>query len=136
MSHIFLELCQTKVNNNPRYFFEEVKVVKRKLKRNEFLSVRFSTEEKEQLKKLAAARHQTLSELVRSVTLERTDLSRQKIIPQVNRKLYFELGEVLERLQGASREANAESAAHLQRILQQLRGTLLGMHSLQEHQID
>ncbi|MGK7874476.1 MAG: conjugal transfer protein [Xenococcaceae cyanobacterium] len=111
-------------------------MVKRKLKRNNFLSVRFSTEEKEQLKKLAATRHQTLSELVRTVTLERTDLSRQKIIPQVNRRLYFELGEVLERLQGASREPNAESAAHLQRILQQLRGTLLGMHSLQEHQID
>ena len=99
----------------------------RQLTRNNFVSVRFSTEEKEHLLKLAAERNQTLSELVRTVTLGKTALSRQKIVPELNRRLYFQLGAVLEQLPAAGREGNAESIHHLQRLVNEVRGALIGL---------
>jgi hypothetical protein len=101
--------------------------VSRQLTRDNFVSVRFSTEEKEHLLELAAERNQTLSELVRTVTLGMTGLSRQKILPEVNRRLYFQLGEALEQLAAAACEGNAEGIYQLQRLLNEVRGVLLGI---------
>ena len=100
----------------------------RQLTRDNFVSVRFSIEEKEHLLKLAAQRNQTLSELVRAVTLRRMGLSRQKIVPEVNRRLYFQLGEALEQLPTASCEGDAEEIHRLERLLNEIRGALVGIH--------
>lgn len=96
-------------------------------KRNHFVSVRFSTDEKEKLKNLAVAHQKTLSEMVRSVTLGTLSLSRAKIIPQVNRKLYFELGKVSEKLEKS--EISSEALNELQRLLNEVRRELLGLDS-------
>jgi hypothetical protein len=99
----------------------------KKLKRNHFLSVRFSTQEKEHLKKLAVTRQQTLSELVRTVTLGTTSLSQRKFVPQVNRHLYFELGKVSERLQMI--QPRSDALNEIQELLDQIGRELIGIDS-------
>jgi hypothetical protein len=94
-------------------------------KKNHFVSVRFSTEEKEELKKIAAAHQKTLSEMVRAVTLESIGASRRRFVPEINRKLYFELGKVSEQIR--LNETSSSGLNSLQELLNQIRRELLGL---------
>jgi hypothetical protein len=94
-------------------------------KKNHFVSVRFSNEEKEQLKQLAAVHQKTLSEMVRAATLETIGLSRRRIIPEVNRRIYFELAKVSEQLERGGMDSGTLNS--LQQLLNEIRRELVGI---------
>ena len=104
-----------------------MKSLTRKRKKSSLVGVRFFPEEKQKLKQLAAQQNKSLSQLIRAAALRTTEMSRRKVIPEVNRRLYFELGKVSEKLQTANSQQSAESSNTLQELLAQVRRELMGM---------
>jgi myo-inositol catabolism protein IolC len=101
--------------------------VAHQLKKSSLVGVRFLPEEKEQLKELAAAQKKTLSELLRAIVLRQMERTHRKSVPEVNRKLYFELGQLSEKLQMS--QISSEALNDLQGLLDQVRRELLGIDS-------
>jgi hypothetical protein len=104
-----------------------VKLLSRKSPKIQSVTVRLSPEEKEQLKELAAVQKKTLSELLRGIVLRQMERTHRKSVPEVNRKLYFELGQVSEKLQTS--QISAEVLNDLQGLLDEVRRELLGIDS-------
>ena len=96
-------------------------------KKISLVGVRFLPEEKEKLKELAAEQKKTLSELLRAIVLRQMERTNSKIVPEVNRKLYFELGQVSGKLQTS--EITSEALNELQELLNKVRRELLGLDS-------
>ncbi|WP_041933132.1 plasmid mobilization protein [Gloeothece verrucosa] len=99
--------------------------MKLKQQRTDIVSVRFLPEEKEKLAQIAAQRNITVSGLVRLNALAQSDNSHIKFVPEVNRKLYFELGKVAEKLQ--ENELNNDSLNSLYSLLNEVRKELIGI---------
>jgi hypothetical protein len=113
--------------SNPCNFCEGVTMLKEEKKKNYFVSVRFSYDEKEQIKSLAILQQKTLSEMIRVATLEAISLSRGKIVPEVNRQIYFQLGKMAEYLETSEMDEAALNS--LQELLKEIRRELLGLTS-------
>lgn len=96
-------------------------------KKNSLVGVRFAPEEKHKLKALADKQNINLSELLRAIALQQMERTNRKFVPEVNRKLYFELGQVLEKLQTS--QISAEMLHRLEELLNQVRTALLGLNS-------
>ena len=96
-------------------------------KKSSLVGVRFLSSEKEKLKQLAAEQKKTLSELIRAITLQQTDRLNKKVVPEINRKLYFELGQVSKKLQIL--EASSEALKEFQELLNEVRRKLVGLDS-------
>nr|ADN12960.1 hypothetical protein Cyan7822_0946 [Gloeothece verrucosa PCC 7822] len=120
-----LLLCHNKNVKNLRLAVKEEKVLKLKQQRTDIVSVRFLPEEKEKLAQIAAQRNITVSGLVRLNALAQSDNSHIKFVPEVNRKLYFELGKVAEKLQ--ENELNNDSLNSLYSLLNEVRKELIGI---------
>lgn len=80
---------------------------------------------KRKLAQQAAQQNITLSGLVRLNALAQSNNSRIKFVPEVNRKLYFELGKIAEKLQ--DKEANKDSLNSLYLLLNEVRKELMGI---------
>lgn len=98
-------------------------------KKSSLVGVRFLPEEKQKLQELASEQHQTLSELIRANTLKQM-ARRRKFVPEVNRKLYLELGKISEYLQ--TLEMNSEDLIELQELLKQVKSELIGLEPISE----
>jgi hypothetical protein len=96
-------------------------------KKSSLVGVRFLPSEKEKLKQLAAEQKKTLSELIRAIALQQTDRLNKKVVPEINRKLYFELGQVSKKLQAL--EASSEALKEFQELLNEVRRKLVGLDS-------
>jgi hypothetical protein len=96
-------------------------------KKSSLVGVRFLPSEKEKLKQLAAEQKKTLSELIRAIALQQTDRLNKKVVPEINRKLYFELGQVSKKLQ--TLEASSEALKEFQELLNEVRRKLVGLDS-------
>lgn len=94
-------------------------------KKSSLVGVRFLPSEKEKLKQLAAEQKKTLSELIRAIALQQTDRLNKKVVPEINRKLYFELGQVSKKLQ--TLEASSEALKEFQELLNEVRRKLVGL---------
>ncbi len=97
-------------------------------KRDRMVSLRFSPEEKRRLTEMAKKQHLSLSELLRQLALGYLDRERDKIVPEVNRKLYFELGEISERMRDG--ESDPSVYIDLEKFLVRVRRELLGLDPL------
>jgi hypothetical protein len=102
-------------------------MLKRETKKNYFVSVRFSYDEKEQIKSLAILHQKTLSEMIRVATLEAIGSSRRKIVPEVNRQVYFQLGKIAEYLETS--EMDEAVLNSIQELIREIRRELLGLTS-------
>lgn len=89
------------------------------------IGVRFLPEEKEKLKQLALVQHQTLSEMLRSMILQQISRSSHRIIPEVNREVYFQLGKMAEYLETS--EIDEATLNSFQELLKEIRRELLGL---------
>ena len=96
-------------------------------KKSSLVGVRFLPSEKEKLKQLAAEQKKTLSELIRAIALQQTDRLNKKVVSEINRKLYFELGQVSKKLQAL--EASSEALKEFQELLNEVRRKLVGLDS-------
>jgi hypothetical protein len=105
---------------------EETRMAERPT-RSSSIGVRFLPEEKQKLKALAVEQGKTLSEIVRAATISAIGKSRTRVVPEVNRRLYFELGKISELLQGTAGEETPETWSHLQEMLAEIRQELLGL---------
>lgn len=95
------------------------------LKKNSLVTIRFLPNEKEKLKQLAAEQKKTLSELVRAIALQRIERLNKKVVPEINRRLYFKLGQVSEKLQ--TLETRSEALKESQELLNEVRKELVGL---------
>jgi len=102
-------------------------IVADQFKKSSLVGVRFLPSEKEKLKQLAAEQKKTLSELIRAIALQQTDRLNKKVVPEINRKLYFELGQVSKKLQ--TFEASSEALKEFQELLNEVRRKLVGLDS-------
>ncbi len=102
----------------------------RRHKRSSLVGVRFLPEEKQKLQEVAARQRITLSELLRLAALGYLEITSRKLIPEVNRKVYFELGRISEQLQVI--EPRNEVLLALQKLLNEVRRELLGLESSPE----
>jgi hypothetical protein len=119
-------LCQDK--SDPIFSSGEMKqILADQFKKSSLVGVRFLSSEKEKLKQLAAEQKKTLSELIRAITLQQTDRLNKKVVPEINRKLYFELGQVSKKLQIL--EASSEALKEFQELLNEVRRKLVGLDS-------
>ncbi|MEG3437475.1 hypothetical protein V0288_10125 [Pannus brasiliensis CCIBt3594] len=104
------------------------------------VSVRFLREEKQRLTEIATEQHRSLSEMIRSnwrsqrfaPALGHLKRERKKIVPEVNRKLYFELGKISERLQ--DEELDRAALVDLEKFLVRVRRELLGLEPLPDRE--
>ena len=96
------------------------------------VSVRFLPEEKEQLMQRASDQRISLSELLRAIALRPNEKSRIKFVPEVNRRLYFQLGQISEKLQTI--EGSSDSLNEIQELLNEVRKVLMGMGHLAENE--
>jgi len=94
-------------------------------KKNSLVTIRFLPNEKEKLKQLAAEQKKTLSELVRAIALQRIERLNKKVVPEINRRLYFKLGQVSEKLQ--TLETRSEALKESQELLNEVRKELVGL---------
>ena len=101
------------------------RVVTDQLKKNSLVTIRFLPNEKEKLKQLAAEQKKTLSELVRAIALQRIERLNKKVVPEINRRLYFKLGQVSEKLQ--TLETRSEALKESQELLNEVRKELVGL---------
>jgi len=99
--------------------------LKLKLKRNSVVSVRFLPEEKEQLIQRASDQRISLSELLRAIALQRIERLNKKVVPKINRRLYFKLGQVSEKIQML--EMSSEALKESQELLNEVRKELVGL---------
>ena len=119
-------LCQDK--SDPIFSLGEMKqILADQFKKSSLVGVRFLPSEKEKLKQLAAEQKKTLSELIRAIALQQTDRLNKKVVPEINRKLYFELGQVSKKLQ--TLEASSEALKEFQELLNEVRRKLVGLDS-------
>ena len=100
-------------------------IVADQFKKSSLVGVRFLPSEKEKLKQLAAEQKKTLSELIRAIALQQTDRLNKKVVPEINRKLYFELGQLSKKLQ--TLEASSEALKKFQELLNEVRRKLVGL---------
>ncbi|ACK72252.1 hypothetical protein PCC7424_3873 [Gloeothece citriformis PCC 7424] len=100
--------------------------MKQKQSRTCVVSVRFLPKEKQHLTERAVQQQTTVSELLRLNVLTQNDKSRHKSVPEVNRRLYFELEKISEQLQTI--EPSTDSLTKLQNLLDEVRKELLGMN--------
>ncbi len=96
-------------------------------KRSNLVGIRFLPNEKEKLKQLAAEQKKTLSELIREIALQETDRLNTRIVPEINRRLYFKLGQASEKLQ--TLEISSEVLNEFQELLNKVRRELVGLDS-------
>jgi CCR4-NOT transcriptional regulation complex NOT5 subunit len=96
-------------------------------KKNSLVTIRFLPNEKEKLKQLAAEQKKNLSELIREIALQETDRLNTKIVPEINRRLYFKLGQVSKKLQ--TLEISSEALNEFQELLNKVRRELVGLNS-------
>jgi hypothetical protein len=101
------------------------RVVTDQFKKNSLVTIRFLPNEKEKLKQLAAEQKKTLSELVRAIALQRIERLNKKVVPEINRRLYFKLGQVSEKLQ--TLETRSEALKESQELLNEVRKELVGL---------
>jgi hypothetical protein len=119
-------LCQDK--SDPIFSSGEMKkILADQFTKSSLVGVRFLPSEKEKLKQLAAEQKKTLSELIRAIALQQTDRLNKKVVPEINRKLYFELGQVSKKLQ--TFEASSEALKEFQELLNEVRRKLVGLDS-------
>jgi hypothetical protein len=79
------------------------------------------------LQEIARQQRTTLSDLLRLAALGHLERTNRKWVPEVNRKIYFELGRISEKLQEIESSSNAWLA--LQKLLNEVRRELLGLES-------
>jgi hypothetical protein len=106
--------------------------LKGKHNRSSVVSVRLLPEEKQQLTKRAAEQHISLSQLLRLTALKQIEKTRIKFVPEVNRRLYFQLGKILEQLQTI--ETDSDFLNDLQELLNEVRRELIDIHKSPKHQ--
>ena len=95
-------------------------------KKSSLVGVRFLPSEKEKLKQLAAEQKKTLSELIRAIALQQIEsLNQKKVVPEINRRHYFKLGQVSEKLQ--TLETSSEALKESQKLLNEVRKELVGL---------
>jgi len=99
--------------------------MERPSKKSSLVGVRFSPEEKEKLKELAAGQKKNLSEMLRGMVLKQMERTSHKIVPEVNRRVYFELGKVSEQLETSG--MNPGTLNDLQELLNEIRRELVGI---------
>jgi hypothetical protein len=97
------------------------------VKSQNLVGVRFAPEEKLKLKELADEQKINLSELLRAIALQQIERTNRRFVPEVNRKLYFELGQVSAKLQTS--QISSEMLHELEELLNQVRTELLGLSS-------
>ena len=66
-----------------------------------------------------------MSELVRAIALQRIERLNKKVVPEINRRLYFKLGQVSEKLQ--TLETRSEALKESQELLNEVRKELVGL---------
>lgn len=71
----------------------------RQRQKSSLVGVRFFPEEKRKLQEIARQQRTTLSDLLRLAALGHLERTNRKWVPEVNRKIYFELGRISEKLQ-------------------------------------
>lgn len=109
---------------------ENVKDMTQAEKRSSLVGVRFLPEEKQKLQELAVEQYQTLSELIRVNALKPMEKTRRKFVPEMNRKLYLELGKISEYIK--TLEINSEDLIELQELLDNVRRELIGIEPISE----
>ena len=76
------------------------RVVTDQFKKSSLVAIRFLPNEKKKLKQLAVEQKKTLSGWLRAIALQQIEsLNQKKVVPEINRRLYFKLGQVSEKLQ-------------------------------------
>ena len=97
-------------------------------KKSSLVAIRFLPNEKKKLKQLAVEQKKTLSGWLRAIALQQIEsLNQKKVVPEINRKLYFELGQVSKKLQ--TFEASSEALKEFQELLNEVRRKLVGLDS-------
>ena len=97
-------------------------------KKSSLVAIRFLPNEKKKLKQLAVEQKKTLSGWLRAIALQQIEsLNQKKVVPEINRKLYFELGQVSKKLQAL--EASSEALKEFQELLNEVRRKLVGLDS-------
>ena len=119
--------CHNKSDQNLHLLVQEEEVVVHHSKKSNLVGVRFAPEEKLKLKELADEQKINLSELLRAIALQQIERTNRRFVPEVNRKLYFELGQVSEKLQTS--QISSEMLHKLQDLLNQVRTEFLGLSS-------
>ncbi len=100
--------------------------------KSSLVGVRFSPEEKTRLQEMATRQNRTLSELIRSLSLGHLERERKKIVPELNRKFYFELGEISGRLQDI--EPDSPALVDLENLLRRVQREILGLEPIAERE--
>jgi hypothetical protein len=104
------------------------RVVTDQFKKSSLVAIRFLPNEKKKLKQLAVEQKKTLSGWLRAIALQQIEsLNQKKVVPEINRKLYFELGQVSKKLQ--TFEASSEALKEFQELLNEVRRKLVGLDS-------
>ncbi|MDV3002849.1 MAG: hypothetical protein N5P05_004504 (plasmid) [Chroococcopsis gigantea SAG 12.99] len=103
--------------------------MKKTLKKTGVVVVRFKEEDKRELIERADAQYQSLSEFIRNKVLK-TTWTKTKIVPQINRTLYFQLGEIAEYIQ--TLQIATEARNQLQESLDRIRSELIGLQRVRE----
>jgi hypothetical protein len=104
------------------------------LKKTSFVGVRFLPEEKQRLQEIALQESMTLSNLVRAASLCYLPRSSKKVVPEINRKAYFELGKISELIQ--TNQLTLYMLLDLYKLLNEVRRELLGLKLIHENQDD
>ncbi|MDV3001110.1 MAG: hypothetical protein N5P05_002716 [Chroococcopsis gigantea SAG 12.99] len=98
-------------------------------KKTTIVGVRLAIEEKRKLQEIASLHYQTISDFIRMNALNLIN-SERKVVPEINRKLYFELGEISEYIQ--TMQIVPEERIKLQESLDRIRGELIGLERVRE----
>ncbi len=98
-------------------------------KKTTIIGVRLAIEEKRKLQEIASLHYQTISDFIRMNALKLIN-SERKIVPEINRKLYFQLGEISEYIQ--TMQIVPEERIKLQESLDGIRTELIGLQRVQE----
>jgi hypothetical protein len=102
------------------------RVVADQFKKNSLVAIRFLPNEKKKLKQLAVEQKKTLSELLRAIAFQHIEsLNQKKVVPEINRRLYFKLGQVSEKLK--TLETSSEALKESQELLNEVRKELVGL---------
>ena len=102
------------------------RVVTDQFKKSSLVAIRFLPNEKKKLKQLAVEQKKTLSGWLRAIALQQIEsLNQKKVVPEINRRLYFKLGQVSEKLQ--TLETSSEALKESQKLLNEVRKELVGL---------
>ncbi len=106
---------------------EEENTVASPSRKSSQIGIRFSSEEKRRLEERAREEKKTLSELIRSAVLHSIRNDRDKLTPELERKVYFALGKITEYLQTI--DVDAGEVNEIQELVNATRRKLLGLES-------